>query len=153
MQTAINQTIMNQTKLNRTSMTSNKSMIAEDKKNDNDEEDFNFDKIHADSRWLSDFNRVTGDLIKYSFKFVNMNSYLHENTKLILFNYITENCIKLCIYDAHLKKKKHEKSIDLRIVRLPWHNNHIFQDQEYRDSPGNKNDIDLNKVLNKEDFN
>lgn len=96
-QTVINQKAMNQTTLNKTSMTSNKSMIAGDKKNDNDEEDFNLDKIDPDSRWNSDFNRVTGDLIKYSFKFVNMNSYLHENTKLIHFNYITENCIKLCI--------------------------------------------------------
>lgn len=80
--------IKNQTiKLNKTSMSSNKSMIAEEeKKNDSAEEDFNFDKIHPDNRWLSDFNRITGDLIKYSFKFVNMNSYLHENTKLMLFN-------------------------------------------------------------------
>jgi len=80
-----------------------------------------------------------------------MNSYLHENTKLILFNYITEGSIKLCVYDAHMKKKKHEKKIDLRVVRLPWHNNNFFSDQEYRECAGNMNDIDLNKVLNRED--
>lgn len=59
---------MNQTKLNKSTMSSNKSMIAEQKKDENEEEDFNFDKIDKDSRWFSDFNRVTGDLVKYSFK-------------------------------------------------------------------------------------
>ena len=50
--------------------------------------------------------------------------------------------------------KKHEKKIDLRNVRLPWHNNSFFNDQEYRKCAGNTNDIDINKVLlNREEYN
>lgn len=65
---------------------------------------------------------------------------------------MTENCIKICTYDSHLKKKKHEKSIDLRVVRLPWLNENIFSDPDFREKLGNQNkkDFDLNKVKNNE---
>lgn len=57
------------------------------------------------------------------------------------------------MYDAHLKKKKHEKTIELRVVRLPWQNENVFNDADYRDCAGNKNDIDQKKVLNEDNYN
>lgn len=84
----INQTITD--KLGAKDKSLNRSSIIvdepKDKKDQDDQYNFNFDKIDPDDRWLSDFNRVSGDLIKYSFENLNMNSFLQDNTKLVIFN-------------------------------------------------------------------